>query len=256
LNRIKGKRAIITGASSGIGRACAERLASSGVNLILVARRIDRLLELRNQLKRKYRVQIKIDKLDIRNRTAVKNWVNQLKMKRLFPDILINNAGLASGFNKIYEGDLRDWDKMIDTNVKGLLNVSRFILPWMVAENSGHVINIGSVAGIQVYPKGNVYNASKFAVRAITEGMQVDLLGTKIRVCEIDPAATRTEFSEVRFHGDKEEAAKVYEGFKPLNAEDIADAVDYVLNVPEHVNVFNLVVFPTAQRNMFLFHRE
>jgi len=172
------------------------------------------------------------------------------------PDILVNNAGLASGLSTIFEGDFDDWDRMIDTNVKGLLNVTRAVLPLMVERDSGHVVNIGSVAGRVAYPKGNVYNATKFAVRALNDAMNIDLVGTRIRVCTVDPGAADTEFSKVRFHGDGERARGVYKGFTPLSAGDVADAVMYVAGTPEHVNITDVVIMPTAQRNPYLLHRE
>ena len=171
-------------------------------------------------------------------------------------DILINNAGKAVGLDLLHEGLLDDWEDMIDTNIKGFLYVSRAVIPLMVARNSGHVINIGSIAGRWVYPKGAVYNATKFAVRALNEGMNIDLVGTKVRVSSVDPGMTETEFSEVRFHGDREQANKVYEGTKPLKGEDIADAIIYVANTPEHVDIINLVMMPTQQRHAFVLHRE
>ncbi|HEX6790883.1 MAG TPA: SDR family NAD(P)-dependent oxidoreductase, partial [Candidatus Krumholzibacteria bacterium] len=171
-------------------------------------------------------------------------------------DVLINNAGLAAGLDPIHEGDYDDWDAMIDTNLKGLLNVSREVMPHMVARNAGHVINIGSVAGYITYPRGNVYCATKFAVRGLTESMNIDMHGTKVRVSSVDPGAAETEFSVVRFHGDEERANKVYDGFEPLTAEDVADAIVYVAGAPEHVNVSKLVLMPTAQRNPYLIYRE
>ena len=172
------------------------------------------------------------------------------------PDVLVNNAGLASGLSKLQEGDPDDWDRMIDTNLKGLLNVSRAILPRMVTERRGHVVNLGSTAGHQTYPMGNVYNATKYGVRALTEGMNLDVAGTPIRVSAVDPGFVETEFSEVRFHGDKERAAAVYQGFKPLTADDVADAIAYIVNLPEHVNILDLVIMPTAQRNVYVVDRS
>ncbi len=256
MNRIKGKIVIITGASSGIGEACSRIFASHGANLLLVARRKKKLDLLREELLKENKITVKTYELDVCDREKVKDWAGTLKKEDLTPDILINNAGLASGLNKFHEGDFTDWDRMIDTNVKGLLNVSRVILPVMVERNQGHVVNIGSIAGHMVYPQGNVYCATKYAVRAINEGMNIDLYGTKIKVSSIDPGAVETEFSRVRFKGDEKRAAKVYEGFEPLKPDDIADAVFYVVNSPEHVNIQDLVIMPTAQRNPYLLHRE
>jgi serine 3-dehydrogenase len=192
----------------------------------------------------------------VRDRDAVKAAVVDLYAAGRHIDVLINNAGLAAGLDPIHEGDYEDWDAMIDTNLKGLLNVSREIMPHMVARNAGHVINIGSLAGYIAYPRGNVYCATKFAVRGLTESMNIDMYGTNVRVSSVDPGAADTEFSTVRFHGDEDRARKVYDGFEPLTAEDVADAVLYVAAAPGHVNVAKLVLMPTAQRNPFLIHRE
>lgn len=254
-NRIGGKTILITGASSGIGCACAEAFAQSNANLVLAARRIERLEELREKLSQK-KISVRVCRLDVRDREDVLGFAAELKQTGTIPDILINNAGLSAGLDKLHEGDFEDWDRMIDTNVKGLLNVSRAVIPMMVERNSGHIVNIGSMAGHQVYPGGNVYNATKFAVRALTEGMSIDLLGTKVRVSCVSPGAVHTEFSEVRFHGDRERAEKVYQGFEPLTAADVADAVLYVVNTPEHVNILELLMLPTAQRNVYCWHKE
>jgi 3-hydroxy acid dehydrogenase/malonic semialdehyde reductase len=255
MNRIKGKLIVITGASSGIGRACAEQCASCGANLVLTARRIERLQELKSRLEQEHPVSVDIHKLDVRERADVRSFADNLKKSSRFPDVLINNAGLASGFALIQEGDFEDWDRMIDTNIKGLLNVSRTLIPLMVEKGSGHVVNVGSIAGYQVYPRGNVYNATKFAVRALTAGMNLDLAGTKIRVSSVSPGAVHTEFSQVRFHGDRERAEQVYRGYEPLQAWDVADAVLYIINAPEHVNIQELIIIPTAQRNVYVWDR-
>jgi len=252
---MKGKLVLITGASAGIGEACAKRFAAAGCNLLLVARRDDRLDALKENLESEFGVIVTTARLDVRDRDAVERFAGEVA-KAPPPDVLINNAGLASGLASLHEGDFEDWDRMIDTNIKGLLNVSRLILPMMVERNSGHVINIGSIAGHLVYPKGNVYNATKFAVRALNEGMNMDLVGTNIRVSSVDPGMTDTEFSEVRFHGDKDRAREAYKGFKALAGEDIADAVYYVASAPAHVNVADMVILPTAQRSPFVIHRD
>jgi 3-hydroxy acid dehydrogenase / malonic semialdehyde reductase len=256
VNRLKGKLALITGASSGIGEACARRFAAEGANLVLWARRADRLEALAAELGTSQRVSLSVGVVDVRDRDAVNRAAEALVRADRVPDILINNAGLASGLAKIQEGDPDDWDRMIDTNLKGLLNVTRAILPQMVARRRGHVINLGSTAGHQTYPMGNVYNATKFGVRALTEGMNLDVAGTPIRVSSVDPGFVETEFSEVRFHGDKTRAQAVYRGFKPLTADDVADAITYVVNLPEHVNILDLVIMPTAQRNIYVVDRE
>ena len=255
-NRLQGKNVVITGASAGFGEACAHAFAALGAHLELWARRGDRLEQLKAGVKDRHRAAVVVRSLDVRDRAAVRAAAAELRARDWPPDVLVNNAGLAAGFDAIQEGRYEDWDAMIDTNVKGLLNVTRELLPMMIERDRGHVINIGSVAGYMVYPKGNVYSATKFAVRALTEGMSIDLLGTNIRVSSVDPGAAATEFSAVRFHGDDARAKKVYEGFEPLSAADVADAVVYVANTPPHVNVAKLVVMPTAQRNPYLIHRK
>jgi 3-hydroxy acid dehydrogenase/malonic semialdehyde reductase len=256
MNRMKDKQVLITGASSGIGEACARRFAAGGAHLFLAARREDRLEDLKKTLEEEHGVTVRTWPLDVRDRRAVEAFAREVATEITAPDVLVNNAGLASGLGKFFEGDFEDWDKMIETNVTGLLNVSRFIVPLMVKRNRGHIVNIGSVAGHFVYPGGNVYNASKFAVRALTQAMSMDLVGTKIRVSGIDPGAVETEFSLVRFHGDDKKANAVYKGFEPLTGDDIAEAVFFVTNLPEHVNVLDMVVMPTAQRSPFVLHRE
>ncbi|MCK4773456.1 MAG: SDR family NAD(P)-dependent oxidoreductase [Candidatus Krumholzibacteria bacterium] len=256
MSRIKGKLALITGASAGIGEACAKRFAAGGANLVLIARRVDRLVRLKEILEREHDVTIHVEKVDVRDRGAVNAFCEGLQQKQLVPDILVNNAGLSRGLCKFFEAQQDDWDEMIDTNIKGLLNVSRCIGPMMVARDEGHIVNIGSIAGHIVYPGGNVYNATKFAVRALNEAMSIDLVGTSIKVSSIDPGATETEFSEVRFHGDKERAKSVYGGFEPLQGDDIADAVFYVVSTPKHVNIADMVVLPTAQRNPYVIQIE
>ena len=255
MSRIRGQLALVTGASSGIGRACARRLAADGAHLALWARRTDRLEALAAEL-RATGVQAQVAGVDVRDRAAVDAAVGALVHDAGAPDILVNSAGLASGMAKLHEGDPADWDLMLDTNVKGLLNVSRAVLPHMVARGTGHVVNLGSTAGHQVYPQGNVYNASKFAVRAINEGMNVDLAGTGVRVSSVDPGYVRTEFASVRFAGDEARAAKVYEGFRPLDPEDVADVIAFVVNLPPHVNILELRLLPAAQRNQYVVDRK
>lgn len=255
MSRIRGQLALVTGASSGIGRACARRLAADGAHLALWARRTDRLEALAAEL-RATGVQAQVAGVDVRDRAAVDAAVGALVHDAGAPDILVNSAGLASGMAKLHEGDPADWDRMLDTNVKGLLNVSRAVLPHMVARGTGHVVNLGSTAGHQVYPQGNVYNASKFAVRAINEGMNVDLAGTGVRVSSVDPGYVRTEFASVRFAGDEARAAKVYEGFRPLDPEDVADVIAFVVNLPPHVNILELRLLPAAQRNQYVVDRK
>lgn len=255
MNRIKGKLILITGASSGIGEACARRFAAEGANLVLWARRADRLEGVAAALGAAHRVSLSVAAVDVRDRAAVNRAAEALVRADRVPDVLINNAGLASGMSKIQDGDPEDWDRMIDTNVKGLLNVTRAILPHMVTRRRGHIVNLGSTAGHMTYPMGNVYNATKFGVRALTEGMNLDVAGTPIRVSAVDPGFVETEFSEVRFHGDKDRAKAVYQGFTPLSADDVADAIAYIVNLPEHVNILDLVIMPTAQRNVYVVDR-
>ncbi len=256
MNRVKGKTVLITGGSAGIGQASARSFASQGAHLILCARREGRLATLKEELEERNGVTVFIKALDVRDREAVEALASELEAQGVVPDILLNNAGKALGLHLLHEGLVEDWEDMIDTNVKGLLYMTRCILPAMVRRNSGHIVNIGSIAGHQVYQKGAVYNASKFAVRALNEGMALDLLGTGIRVTSIDPGLVETEFSEVRFHGDAERAETVYNGYEPLSAEDIADIISYVVNTPEHVNILDLVVLPTAQRSAHMVHKE
>jgi 3-hydroxy acid dehydrogenase / malonic semialdehyde reductase len=256
MNRIKGKLVLVTGASSGIGAACARRFAAEGASLVLWARRLDRLEALAAELRDEHDVAVRVAEVDVTDRTAVNRAAETLVREGQVPDVLLNNAGLAAGLSKVHEGDPDDWDRMIDTNLKGLLNVTRAILPHMVARNRGHVVNLGSIAGHLTYPMGNVYNATKFGVRALSEGMNLDVAGTALRVSSIAPGMVETEFSEVRFHGDKQRAQAVYRGLTPLSAEDVADAVAYMVNLPEHVNVQELVLMPTAQRNVYVVDRK
>ena len=248
MNRLQGKRVLITGASAGIGEACARHFAARGAHLHLTARRLDKLHAIADELSAAHGIETEARALDVTNRDAVFDYAAELTRGGRLPDILVNNAGKGRGLDKLHEGSTEHWDEMIDTNVKGLLYVTRAILAPMVARNSGHVIHIGSIAGRWVYPRNAVYNSTKFAVKALTEAMNIDLLGTRIRVSSVDPGITETEFSEVRFDGDKERADALYAGTVPLTADDVADAVIYVANTPEHVDVLNLVLMPTAQR--------
>jgi len=256
MNDLQGRLILVTGASAGIGEACARRFAASGASLVLWARREERLRSLAAELRERHDTDIETRQVDVRDRDLVGREAAALVEGGHVPDVLLNNAGLASGFDPIHEGDYADWDRMIDTNVKGLLNVTREILPHMVSRGTGHVVNIGSTAGHQVYPRGNVYNASKFAVKALTEGINLDMAGTKVRVSSVDPGFVHTEFSLVRFHGDDERAERVYRGFDPLTPEDVADCVHFVVTRPPHVNVFDMVLLPTAQRNVYVLDRD
>lgn len=253
---LKNKIVLITGASSGIGAACAKRFAAQGAKLILAARRLDKLENLAVQLKQEYQTDCWVVQLDVAQQKDVAQKLSALPAAWQVIDILINNAGLARGLDKLHEGLIQDWDEMIDINLKGLLYVTRQILPDMVKRNSGHIVNLSSVAGYEVYPKGNVYAATKHAVDAITKGLRMDLSGTKIRVTAITPGAVETEFSNVRFSGDDKRAATVYHGFQPLTADDIADAIMYCVSCPPHVNVSDLRILPTAQACATMIHRE
>jgi serine 3-dehydrogenase len=250
------KIVFITGASSGIGQACARVFAQNGSKLILCARRDKRIHKLAEKLKKEYQTDSYVFTLDVRQRTAVKEAINALPRPWSAIDILINNAGLARGLTKLFEGQIDDWEEMIDTNIKGLLFVSRAVIPGMIKRGKGHIINIGSIAGHEVYPMGNVYCGSKFAVDAITKGLRVDLVGTPLRVSTVDPGMVETEFSIVRFHGDEKKAKNVYKGIKPLTGEDIADAVFYCASRPAHVQIAEMIIFPTAQRSATVVGRE
>ncbi|MGF1559068.1 MAG: SDR family NAD(P)-dependent oxidoreductase [Flavobacteriaceae bacterium] len=239
------KIALITGATSGIGKAIAEVFAENGIHLILCGRRQDRLDGLQRILGKKTKVYTL--NFDVRDKEVVMERIHSLPPEFSNIDILINNAGNAHGLDLINEGSLEDWDAMLDINVKGLLYVSKAVIPNMVAKKSGHIINIGSTAGKEVYPKGNVYCASKHAVDAINQGMRIDLNAFGIRVGAINPGLVETEFSEVRFKGDSQKAENVYKGFQPLTPEDVADIVHFVVTRPAHVNIADLMVMCTAQ---------
>mgnify|MGYP003134877742 FL=1 len=248
------KTALITGATSGIGKATASALAREGINLILCGRREERLAELKKELSK--RVAVYTLCFDVREKEAVFEKINSLPEKFQKIDILINNAGNAHGLNPIQDGNIDDWDAMLDINVKGLLYVSKAIFPKMISQGTGHIINIGSTAGKEVYPNGNVYCASKYAVDALNQAMRLDLNKHGIRVGAVNPGLTQTEFSEIRFKGDSEKAKSVYEGFQALRPEDIADIIRFVVTRPYHVNIADLVVMPTAQANSTTVNKE
>lgn len=251
----RNKTVFITGASSGIGFACAEVFAREKYNLLLASRRVDRLHAMANDLQQKYGVRIHVIGLDVQDRQLFDKTWNELPEEWKDIDVLVNNAGLSQGLEPIQDGDVEDWDRMIDTNVKGLLYVSRKVLPEMIAKEKGQIINIGSIAGKEVYPNGNVYCATKHAVDALTKAMRIDLLPHKIKVSSVDPGAVETEFSIVRFKGDAEKAKKVYNGFTPLSAIDVAEAIWFVASRPTHVNVNDLILMPTAQASSTVFHK-
>lgn len=250
------KTALITGATAGFGEATARLFAQNGYNIIITGRRNERLETLKEELTSQYSARVLSLCFDVRNRNEVTAILENLPEEFAAVDVLVNNAGLASGLNHLQDGDLDDWDKMIDTNVKGLLYVSKAIIPGMVARKTGHIINIGSTAGKEVYENGNVYCASKHAVDAITKGMRIDLLGTGIKVTQIAPGAAETEFSEVRFHGDKERAKNAYKGYQPMSAEDIAGLVYYATTLPPHLCINDMVVTSLSQANSFYINRE
>jgi NADP-dependent 3-hydroxy acid dehydrogenase YdfG len=241
------KKALISGASAGFGEASAFRLASEGLNLILLARRGERLIKIKAELERLYKVDVAIVVADISKTHQLEAAFKKIDLEGV--DVLINNAGLAKGTAKLQEGDLSDWDAMIDTNVKGLLALSRLLLPIFIKKNHGHIINIGSVAGRWVYPGGGVYCATKFAVRALSEGLRMDLSGTSIRVTNVEPGMAETEFSRVRLK-DETKARAVYQGMTPLKPEDIADCIAWTLSRPAHVNIQEMVIFPTDQASV------
>lgn len=252
---IAGKTAFITGASSGIGKACAEQFASLGTNLVISARRTDRIRKIAEDLSQKFGVNVLPLELDVQRNEQVEAVFQELAKKQVEIDILVNNAGLALSTDRMQHAEVSNWDIMIDTNVKGLLYVTKAVLGPMVKRNQGHIINIGSVAGHGCYVSGNVYAATKHAVRAISASLRLDLMGKAIRVSEVDPGAVHTEFSEVRWK-DKERADKFYEGFAPLVADDIADAVIYCATRPQHVNISEIVLFPQAQASLTNIYRE
>lgn len=248
------KTALITGASSGIGMATARTFAGANINLILCGRRKEELEKLKSELGSQVDV-ITLD-FDVRDKEKVKESINSLPSEFKQIDILINNAGNAHGLDPFQEGSIEDWDAMIDINVKGLLYVSKTVIPQMIERKNGHIINIGSTAGKEVYPKGNVYCASKFAVDALNQGMRLDLNAFGIKVGAVNPGLTHTRFSEVRFKGDKSKAEQVYKGFQPLLPEDIADIILFVVTRPYHVNIADLTVMPTAQASSTIVNKE
>lgn len=250
------KIALITGATSGLGRAATLRLAKEGYNVIITGRRKDRLEELEKEIGIKYEVKVISLYFDVRIYDEVEKAIDGLPEEWKDIDVLVNNAGLAVGLDPIHKGVLEDWERMIDTNVKGLLYVTRVVSPGMVARKSGHIINIGSIAGREVYPNGVVYCATKHAVDALSKGMRMDFLPYNIRVTQICPGAVETEFSLVRFKGDQTRADRVYAGFENLLADDIAEAVYYAVSQPSHVDIQDMLVMPTAQASASLFHKE
>lgn len=247
MSKLKNKIVFISGASSGIGMACAHAFAAEGAKLILAARRKDRLDELASELKEKFDSETKILSFDIQNYQEIKESFASLPEEWKNVDILINSAGLAQGMHKLQDGNPEDWDVMINTNIKGLLYLTREVLPYMVKRESGHIINLGSTAGHDVYPSGNVYCATKFAVNAISQSLRIDVLDKSIKVSSVDPGMVETEFSVVRFSGDVERAKNVYKGVEPLTPQDVADAILYCATRPKHVNINEIILTPIAQ---------
>jgi NADP-dependent 3-hydroxy acid dehydrogenase YdfG len=254
--KLKGKIALITGASSGIGEATARVFAQNGAKLILLARRKERLLSLAAELEKEFDTKSYLIVADVRNYEDLERGIKSIPDEFKDISILVNNAGLARGLEKIYEGNINNWNEMIDTNIKGLLYTTKLVAPIFLAKNSGHIVNIASLAGRAVYPNGNVYCATKFAVKALSEAMVIDFNGTNIRITNIDPGLVETEFSEVRFHGDKERAKTVYRGYKPLTGMDIANIILFCVTLPEHVMIQDLLVTPTAQATATIVHKK
>jgi NADP-dependent 3-hydroxy acid dehydrogenase YdfG len=249
------KTILITGATAGIGKATAFRFAMEKCRLILVGRRKELLASIAEELTEKFGAEVYTIPFDIRKNAEVKDKLENLPAEWKKIDILLNNAGLALGLDPVNQASTDDWDTMIDTNIKGLLYVSRVIIPWMIEQGSGHIFNIGSIAGKEVYPRGSVYSATKHAVDALTKGMRIDLLQYGIKVTQVAPGAVETEFSNVRFKGDIERAKQVYKGYEPLHGEDIAGIIWFISTLPTHVNVNDIVVMPQSQANATMFHK-
>ncbi len=256
MEQMTNQTVLITGASAGIGAACARAFAAAGERLLLTGRRRERLEALAAELQGAHGTEAHLLALDVRDREEVAETLADLPPEWAEVDVLVNNAGLGRGMDRLYEGDPAEWDEMVDTNVKGLLYVTRAVVPGMVARGRGHVVNIGSVAGHEVYPGGAVYCATKHAVGAITQGLRMDLLGTGVRVSTVDPGMVATEFSVIRFRGDQERADRVYAGMAPLTAGDIADAVLWCATRPPHVNIDEIILKPTDQASAMLVHRR
>ncbi len=247
---------LITGASSGIGAACAKIFAGAGAKLILAARRLERSQEIADTLNKEFATETYLLQLDVRDRSAVESAISTLPPSWSDIDILINNAGLSRGLDKLHAGDFQNWEEMIDTNIKGLLYITRYVVPGMVSRGRGHVVNLGSIAGHETYPGGNVYCATKAAVKALSQGLKQDLLGTPVRVTSVDPGMVETEFSEVRFHGDRDRAKHVYQGVKPLTPEDVADVIFFCTTRSPHVNINEVILMPVDQASATLVNRQ
>jgi NADP-dependent 3-hydroxy acid dehydrogenase YdfG len=251
----KGKTVFITGASAGIGAATALAFANEGARLLLAARRMDKLVDVADEARNRGAATVHCITLDVRNREAVTNEYAALPKEWKAIDVLVNNAGLSRGLDKLYQGKIEDWEEMIDTNIKGLLYITRAVVPGMVERGVGHIINIGSTAGHLAYPSGAVYCGTKAAVHMLNDGLRQDLLGTPVRVTSVEPGMVETDFSLVRFHGDEERAAKVYKGLTPLTAEDVADTIVWAASRPAHVNIASILMTSVDQANSLQFNR-
>ncbi len=250
------RNVFITGASSGIGKATAYDFAKNGDNLILCARRIDLLNDIKNDILSKYDVTVTVYELDVTNHNDIKKVVKDIKNRNIDIDILINNAGLASGLDKFQDSDIEDINKMIDVNIRGLVYITREIIPYMVSANQGYIINIGSTAGIFAYAKAAIYCSTKSFVKMLSDGIRIDTVDTNIKVTTVQPGIVETDFSEIRFHGDKEKAKKIYEGIEALQANDIADIILYISNTPKHVQISDITIMANKQATGFIIHRE
>jgi hypothetical protein len=253
---LHGKIVLVTGASSGIGRATALAFAHEGARLLLCARRLERLQELKQALLDTGAPEVHVFELDVQSRAVVEKAIGELPLEWREIDVLVNNAGLSRGLSKLYEDDPENWEEMIDTNIKGLLYVTRAVVPGMVSRGRGHVINLGSTAGYITYANGAVYCATKAAEKAISEGLKIDLMGTPVRVTSVDPGMVETAFSSVRFRGDEEKAEKVYQNITPLQPEDVADAIVWAASRPAHVNIHNILMTTIDQANSMVLHRH
>ncbi len=249
------KKAFVTGASAGIGMATAKMLSRNGYDVIITGRRRERLEALKLDLEQNFGVSVFVLAFDIRKKAEVDKAWDSLPQEWRQIDVLVNNAGLAAGLDYIYDGDTEDWETMIDTNIKGLLYISRHVMQVMKERRGGHIVNLSSIAGKEVYERGNIYCATKHAVEAITKGMRIDLLPYNVKVSSVSPGMVETEFSIVRFKGDEQKAKSVYAGLEPLRAEDIADVIEFIITRPSHVNINDVLVMPTAQANSFYVHR-
>jgi len=256
MDSLQDRIVFVTGATAGIGRSCVRAFAREGARLLFCGRRADRLDQLAGEVSAEFGVPVHFFPLDVRNLEAVIAAIAALPAEWAAIDVLVNNAGLSRGLDKLHEGKISDWEEMIDTNIKGLLYISRAVIPGMVARGRGHIINIGSIAGHELYPGGNVYCATKFAVNALSRGLRLDLNGTPLRVSTVDPGMVETEFSLVRFHGDEPRAANVYTGLQALTPDDIAAAVVFCAAQPAHVNVSEIIIMPTAQASPTMVHRS